>query len=82
MITKIKEWGNSQGLRLNKHILSDVGISVGDDVDVKINAGIITISPVKSPRKKYNLQELVARIPVDYENSEVEWGERVGKEAW
>ncbi len=82
MIAQIKEWANSQGLRLNKHILSDAGISVGDKVDVEANAGIIMISPVKSHRRKYNLQELVDRIPEDYDVSEVDWGESVGKEAW
>ena len=50
MIAQIKEWGNSQGLRLNKHILSDAGISVGDNVGVEATAGVITISQVKSPR--------------------------------
>ena len=29
MITKIQKWGNSQGLRLSKTLLSDADIDVG-----------------------------------------------------
>lgn len=82
MIAQIKEWGNSQGLRLNKNILSEAGISVGDAVDVTANVNTITISRVKPRRKKYELQELVDKIPVDYKALEINWGEPVGKEAW
>ena len=35
MITKVQKWGNSQGLRLSKALLSDVAIDVGDAVQVK-----------------------------------------------
>ena len=33
MITKVQKWGNSQGLRLSKELLSDARIDVGDAVD-------------------------------------------------
>jgi len=82
MITQIKQWGNSQGLRLNKQLLSDVALTVGDRVDVKAKNGIITISPTKSPRKKYNLEELLNRIPTDYKATEISWGTSVGEEVW
>ncbi len=82
MITQIKVWGNSQGLRLNKNLLSNAGISTGDDVDVEAKDGTITISPAKSRRKKYSLQELVDRIPDGYDAFEPDWGKPVGKEAW
>ena len=38
MITKIKKWGNSQGLRLTKDILADAQLNVGDEVEVIIEA--------------------------------------------
>jgi antitoxin MazE len=82
MITQIKEWGNSQGLRLNRQLLSDVGLAVGDTVDVEAENGVITISPTKSPRNKYCLQELVNSIPDNYNISEVDWGKPAGREAW
>ncbi len=82
MITQIKEWGNSQGLRLNKQLLSEVALRVGDSVDVKARDGIITIAPTKSPRGKYKLEELVNKIPPNYKTVEMNWGESVGGEVW
>jgi antitoxin MazE len=82
MVTKVQKWGNSQGLRLAKQLLEDAHISVGDDVDVTTQDGVIVIAPVKRVRGKRSLQDLVALIPKDYEPAEVDWGEPVGKEAW
>jgi antitoxin MazE len=82
MLAKIQKWGNSQGLRLPKHLLADVHIDVGDEVDIVVKDGNIIISPAKKNRGRHNLQGLVARIPKDYQTSEVDWGEPVGKEAW
>jgi antitoxin MazE len=82
MVTKIKKWGNSQGLRLAKQVLEDVGISVGDDVDVTSREGMIVIAPVRRVRGKQSLQELVSRIPKRYKTREIDWGKPVGKEVW
>lgn len=82
METKIKKWGNSQGLRLSKQLLEDAHISVGDDVEVNIQDGIIVIAPARRIRGKQNLQELVSRIPEGYKSVESDWGEPVGREVW
>jgi antitoxin MazE len=82
MVTKIQKWGNSQGLRLAKQVLEDAHISVGDEVDVTTRDGMIVIAPTRRIRGKQSLQELVSRIPKDYETEEVDWGEPVGREVW
>jgi antitoxin MazE len=82
MVTKIQKWGNSQGLRLAKRVLEDANISVGDKVDVTARDGVIVIAPVRRVRGKRSLQELVSRIPKNYESAEIDWGEPVGREAW
>ena len=82
MVTKIQKWGNSQGLRLPKRVLEDARISVGDDIDVTTRDGVIIIAPVRRVRGKRNLQELVSRIPKNYEIAEIDWGEPVGRETW
>jgi len=82
MVTKIQKWGNSQGLRITRQVLEDASIEVGDEVDVTARDGVILIAPVRRVRGKRSLQELVSRIPKDYEVSEVEWGKPVGKEVW
>lgn len=82
MVTKIKKWGNSQGLRLARHVLEDAHISVGDEVSVTVRDGMVVIAPVRRIRGRHSLQELVSRIPKDYQPKEVDWGKPVDKEVW
>lgn len=82
MVTKVQKWGNSQGLRLSRQLLKDVQIAVGDEVEVVVRDGVIVVAPVKRPRGKHHLQELVKRIPKDYKTEELGWGPPVGKEVW
>lgn len=82
MITKVQKWGNSQGLRLSKGLLSDVEIHVGDSVEVAVRDGTIVVAPVRRVRGRHNLRELVRRIPKDYKAEEADWGRPAGKEVW
>ena len=82
IVTKIRKWGNSQGLRLSKQVLEDARITIGEDVDVTAREGVIVIAPVKRVRGKRSLQELVSRIPKNYETEEIDWGNPVGRERW
>ena len=82
MLTKVQKWGNSQGLRFPKEILYRSHISIGDEVDISIHHGEIVVKPVTRIRGKYNLKELISRIPRSYKPEEENWGSPVGKEAW
>jgi len=82
MITKVQKWGNSQGLRIAKHLLNEAHISVDDEVEVIVQDGDIVVRPVSRRRGKYELKKLVAQMPDDYKPCEQDWGEPVGKEAW
>jgi len=82
MLAKIQKWGNSQGLRFTKPLLADAHLNVGDEVDLVIKDGSIIVSPARKNRGRYNLKDLVSRIPENYQTSEVDWGDPVGKEAW
>jgi antitoxin MazE len=82
MITKVQKWGNSQGVRLSKGLLSDVEIHVGDAVDVAARDGVLVVTPVRRVRGGHDLRELVRRIPKDYKSEEVDWGYPVGREVW
>lgn len=82
MVTKVQKWGNSQGLRLTRQMLKDAGIAVGDEVDVSAASGTIVISPVRRVRGRYDINELVARIPKGYVPEEMNWGAPVGREEW
>ncbi|MCX5856282.1 MAG: AbrB/MazE/SpoVT family DNA-binding domain-containing protein [Deltaproteobacteria bacterium] len=82
MLAKIQKWGNSQGLRLAKNLLADAQLGIGDEVDISVKDGIMIVTPAQKIRGRHMLKDLVARIPENYQTSEVEWGEPVGKEAW
>jgi len=82
MVTKIQKWGNSQGLRISKQLLESARLAVGDEVDVDVRDGTIVVAPVRQVRGKHSLDDLVRRIPKDYEPTGEEWGGPVGKEVW
>ena len=82
MLAKVQKWGNSQGLRFSKAILEEARVNVGDEVRVSVRGRKIIIEAVEKVRGKYNLKELVARMPKNYRAEEVEWGAPVGKEEW
>ena len=83
MLTKVQKWGNSQGLRLAKGVLEDAGMNVGDEVDVAVKDGVIVVvAPARRIRGKHRLEDLVSRIPPDYEAGEEDWGDPAGREVW
>ena len=79
-VSKIQKWGNSQGLRLSRQLLAQAEIEVGDDVEVVASDQQIVVR--KRERPKYDLAELVARIPKGKKPEEISTGSAVGREAW
>ena len=47
MVTRIQKWGNSQGVRLSKEVLSEADIGVGDAVSVAVHDGALVVTPVR-----------------------------------
>jgi antitoxin MazE len=82
VITKVQRWGNSQGLRLSKELLSDADIEVGDSVEVVARDGVIVVTPARRVRGGHDLGQLVREIPADYNPGEVDWGPPTGGEVW
>ena len=82
MLAKIQKWGNSQGLRISKNLLSEAQLDVGDEVDISVKEGILLVTPVKKIRGCYSLKDLVARIPKGYKPGEIAWGESTSREIW
>ena len=82
MLTKVRRWGNSQGLRFTKAILEEARIDVGDRVNVTVREGRITVEPVTTVRGKHDLKTLVSAMPEGHRAAEEDWGPPAGKEAW
>lgn len=82
MLTKVQKWGNSQGVRVPLRLLEEAKIALGDEVDVTVQEGRLVLSPSPRIRGRYRLEDLVARMPKDYEPVEEDWGGPVGREVW
>ncbi len=79
-IAKVQKWGNSQGLRISREVLELADLAVGDELEVQVADREIVLKKVGRP--KYDLAELVSRIPEGYAAREVSFGPPVGKEEW
>ncbi len=77
---RIEKWGASQGLRLSQQILELAEIAVGDDVELVVGQRQILMRKLAKP--KFDLAELVSRIPKGYRAEEVDFGPPSGKEHW
>jgi antitoxin MazE len=82
MVTRVQKWGNSQGLRVSKELLSEAHIDVGDVVNVAVQEGSIVVTPVRRVRGALDLEQLVSAIPKGYKPGEADWGPPVGGEVW
>lgn len=80
MVVKIQKWGNSQGLRLAKHVLQSAKLEVGDDVEILVGEEEIRLK--KKTRPKFVLAEMAARMPRNYRVKEETFGKPVGAEEW
>ena len=44
MQAQVREWGNSQGIRLSKDILKSAGIALNEMLEVTVSDGVITLA--------------------------------------
>lgn len=86
--TNIRRWGNSQGIRLSKEVLSQMNLQENDTVGINICDGKMTVEKVNKP-KYLNLAERLEAFykrPIDeiYVEStqEVDVGDPKGNEIW
>lgn len=78
MIT-LQKWGNSQGIRLPKFLLNELGWSEDEELSVvKEDDKLI----IKKLNKRKNIVELFDGYDGDYRPEEIDWGEAKGKEPW
>lgn len=81
MTAIISKWGNSQGLRVPKDVMKSLHLSVGDEVNIFVQNNKAIIEPIKKEKIKYDINELVAKIPKDYKAKE-EFTSSAGIEEW
>ena len=86
MTTTLQAWGNSQGVRLPKTLLSALHLESGAIVDVTLSPkkDAIIVKPAKAAsrvRGRHRIEDLVAAMPKSYKAAEFDWGTS-GREVW
>lgn len=68
MQAQVKEWGNSQGIRIPKELLQEAGISLNEVLDITASNGIITLSrPFKHKTLEQRAAEYGGKLNLDGE---------------
>ena len=79
MVTRVRKWGNSLGLRIPRAFAAEAGVAEDSPVELSVENGTLLIRPV---RRRYSLNELLARVSKRNVHGEVESGAPRGREAW
>ena len=77
MQAQVKEWGNSQGIRLPKEVLKNAGIALNEILDVTVSNGVITlVKPFRHKTLEERAAEFDGKLMLD---GEYDWGGTDGR---
>lgn len=79
MQVEVVKWGNSSAVRLPAAALKEVRIALGDRLELKTEDGRIVLEPTQ---REYRLEDMLAGITKDNRHASVDFGRRMGREAW
>ena len=82
MTTSIQKWGNSQGIRIPKHLLDAVKLTTNDEIDISAESDMLIIKKAAPTAAHKTIKELFAGYDGDYKPEEIDWGGQEGKEVW
>lgn len=82
MITKLQNWGNSQGVRIPKQFLVQAAFLENDEVEIIVENNQIIIRHVPGSITKYTIQELFDGYNGEYKPAEEKWSPPLGREEW
>ena len=75
--TRVSRWGASLAIRIPKPVAEQWGVKEGDVVDLVPRRDEVILR-----KRRYDLEDLVARITADNRPGEVNWGRAEGAEEW
>ena len=78
MLTKVQKWGNSLAVRIPKALADEAGLERDKQVNIHYEDGELRIRTRR--RQRYDLDELLASVPDDFEPEEWDIGPPVGDE--
>lgn len=77
--TTIRRWGNSQGIRIPRHILDAASFKENESVIIEASDGTIIIRKTE-PRR--TIKALFDGFEGEYNEKEADFGAPVGEEVW
>ena len=80
MNTTVQKWGNSLALRIPRLVAKDSHLHQGSVVDIALIGGKIVVKPTR--QRHYALAQLLRGVTKRNRHAELDWGGRVGQEAW
>ena len=80
MNTTVQKWGNSLALRIPLSVARDIRLRQGSVVDMMLVAGKIVVKPRR--QRRYALAQLLRGLTKRNRHAALDWGGRVGQEAW
>jgi antitoxin MazE len=79
MVSTVAKWGDSLAIRLPQHLVKEIQLTEGVEVDIVVVDGNLVIKP--RIRARYCLDELISAITPENLHAEVGSGPAVGNEA-
>jgi antitoxin MazE len=76
--SRVAQWGNSLAVRLPRLIVKTARLREGDLLNLSVRKDGAVV--IRSARRKYRLEDLVAGITPGNQHHETDWGRPVGKE--
>ena len=85
MTTTLQAWGNSQGLRLPKAIITALNLQSGSKLEIELtpkkDAIIIKAAGPAGIRGRHRIEDLAAAMPKNYSTADFVWKIQ-GREVW
>jgi antitoxin MazE len=87
MKTTLQRWGNSQGIRIPKQLVDEIGVGVGSELRIRLSEDRegITIAPLRDSRPvrgRHRIEDLIAASRSDSFEGREHWKQSQGKEVW
>lgn len=77
ILSRIKAWGNSQGIRLSKSVLAQANIEINDTVQIEASENVIILRKVFRHK---TFEERLAEYDGKMDIQNFDWGEPAGRE--
>ncbi|MCI0342152.1 MAG: AbrB/MazE/SpoVT family DNA-binding domain-containing protein [Planctomycetales bacterium] len=82
MLTRVRKWGNSLGIRIPRDLARGANVSEGIAVDLAVKGGALVVRRARrSAERVYRLSDLLARVRAKQLHPETDWGRPVGRES-